>query len=77
MSENTSNIGIPEISFTANNEPDNESFTWNKRPAVPSTVNTPEPLPRSAKAFLDPVIVVEPDTVKEPVIAALAFTLNP
>ena len=38
-SENTSRIGIPEISFTENKEPLNESSIWNSVPCVPSTRN--------------------------------------
>ena len=69
LSENASITGRPAIVLTENNEPDNESSTENKRPDVPSTVNTPDPLPRNTSeddAFEDDIIkgtdVVSEDT---------------
>ena len=47
LSENTSSIGNPEISFTEYNDPDNESVIEKSSPCEPCTVNTgcdePEP----------------------------------
>ena len=47
LSENTSKIGKPEISFTEYKDPDNESVTENNSPWEPCMVNTgcadPEP----------------------------------
>ena len=42
-SENTSKIGIPEISFTENKEPDNSSVNVKSVPCEPSMLNTVEP----------------------------------
>jgi hypothetical protein len=39
LSENTSSIGKPEISFTLNSEPDKLSVTENNSPCEPCTVN--------------------------------------
>ena len=39
MSENTSKIGKPEISFTLNKDPDKLSVTENSSPCEPWTVN--------------------------------------
>jgi hypothetical protein len=73
LSENASITGKPAVVLTENNEPDNESSTENKRPDVPSTVNTPDPLPRSPNeedAFED-------DMNKEPVMFAMPIKGNP
>ena len=47
LSENTSSIGKPDISFTLNNDPDKLSVILNNSPCEPCTVNTgcdePEP----------------------------------
>ena len=48
-SENTSKIGIPEISFTLNKDPDRLSVTENNLPKLPSTENIVEPEPDTAK----------------------------
>ena len=74
MSENASITGKPAAVLTENNEPDNESSTENKRPEVPSTVNTPEPVPITAN---EEEFATEPDILSEPVIEELLFTLNP
>ena len=42
-SENTSIIGIPDISLTENNEPDKESVIENNCPTEPFTLKTVEP----------------------------------
>jgi hypothetical protein len=73
LSENASITGKPAVVLTENNEPDNESSTENRRPDVPSTVNTPDPLPRSTNeedAFED-------DITKEPVIFPAPIKGNP
>jgi hypothetical protein len=56
LSENASMTGRPAAVLTENNEPDKESSTENRRPDVPSTVNTPDPLPFKAAAVVDPVM---------------------
>ena len=40
LSENTSKIGEPEISFTLNKDPDKLSVILNNSPCEPCTVNT-------------------------------------
>jgi hypothetical protein len=52
-SENTSKIGIPDISFTENKEPDNSSVTVKSVPCEPSMLNTVEP---DLYMFNEPVI---------------------
>ena len=72
LSENASITGKPAVVLTENNEPDNESSTENRRPDVPSTVNTPDPLPRNTSeedAFED-------DIIKEPVIFPIPIKGN-
>ena len=64
-SENTSNWGKPEESFTTNKEPDNWSSIANNSPKLPTTLNTVEPLPTTSRGLL------EPDTTKLPVISVL------
>ena len=64
----TSNIGKPEISFTANNDPNDKlSVTVNRSPSDPITLNTVEPDPITSRAcapeaemIADPVILAVP-----------------
>jgi hypothetical protein len=61
LSEKASITGKPPAVLTENNDPVSESSTWNNLPTVPSTVNTPEPLPYNEAP-------VDPDCIKDPVI---------
>ena len=63
-SDNTSNWGSPEMSFTTSNEPDKTSSIANNSPKLPTTLNTVEPLPIISRGLL------EPDIVRLPVITA-------
>ena len=58
LSENTSRIGNPEISFTEYNDPDNESVIEKSSPCEPCTVNTgcdePEPYTVNVGPFAVP-----------------------
>ena len=45
LSENTSIIGIPDISFTENKEPDRESVTENNCPCEPNISSIADPDP--------------------------------
>jgi hypothetical protein len=63
LSEKASIIGKPAAVLTENNDPERESLTENKRPDVPSTVNTPDPEELIAK---DPEIEDEPDISAPP-----------
>ncbi len=47
--------------LTLKSDPDNVSSTWNNLPSVPSTENTPDPLPLKEAA------TEEPDCTKDPV----------
>ena len=61
LSENASITGKPAAVLTENNDPDRESSMENRRPAVPSTVNTLDPEEFIAKA---------PEIKDEPVMLA-------
>jgi hypothetical protein len=69
LSEKASITGKPAAVLTENKDPDKESSTEKRRPAVPSTVNTLEP-----EAFM----AKDPDIAEEPVILAPPWsTINP
>lgn len=77
LSENTSIIGKPEISFTENNDPLKLSVIENNSPWEPCTVNTgwvePDPYTTSdelTEVFPSPLILALPVTLKDPVILA-------
>jgi hypothetical protein len=69
LSEFTSNIGNPDISFTENNEPSKLSVTENNSPLEPCTLNIgslvlfPEPIivnTESVLELINPVVAVKP-----------------
>ena len=63
MSENTSSIGKPDISFTLNNDPLKLSVTLNNSPLEPCTVNTgwADPEPIMVKIEPDVAVLNEPE----------------
>ena len=52
-SENTSNLGIPVLFVTANNDPDNESSIANNVPSDPTISNTLDPDPSTCNPPYD------------------------
>ena len=77
LSENTSIIGRPDISFTLNNEPDKLSVTENNSPCEPCTVNIgcAEPDPITVNIEPDAAVLNDPDSLRyEPDIGP--FTLK-
>ena len=57
LSENTSKIGKPDISFTEYKDPDNESVTEKSSPWEPCTVNTGWDEPEPYTINVDPLTV--------------------
>jgi hypothetical protein len=69
LSEKASITGKPATVLTENKDPERESSTEKRRPAVPSTVNTLDP---------EALIAKDPDIAEEPVILAPPWsTINP
>jgi hypothetical protein len=70
LSENTSSIGKPEISFTENKLPLKLSVTENNSPCEPCTVNTGWVDPEPYIVNVDPLfILLDADkNMREPVI---------